>query len=93
MNCEHVVPQSWFDKAEPMRSDLHHLFACEPGCNSFRGNVPYWQFPSDEEVERYLCGRRETGKFEPEHGKGPVARATLYFLVRYPGEIGNHAAL
>ena len=89
MNCEHVVPQSWFDKDEPMRSDLHHLFACEPGCNSFRGNIPYWQFPSEEEVERDLCGRRENGKFEPEHGKGPVARATLYFLARYPGRIGD----
>ena len=29
-NCEHVVPQSWFDKKEPMRGDLHHLFACDP---------------------------------------------------------------
>jgi len=28
-NCEHVVPQSWFSKREPMRGDLHHLFACE----------------------------------------------------------------
>lgn len=91
MNCEHVVPQSWFDKQEPMRSDLHHLFACEPGCNSFRGNIPYWQFSNEDEATRSECGRRESGKFEPEHGKGAVARATLYFLVRYPGEIGNMA--
>jgi endonuclease G len=40
-NCEHVVPQSWFDRDEPMRGDLHHLFACETRCNSFRGNTPY----------------------------------------------------
>jgi endonuclease G len=38
-NCEHVMPQSWFGKAEPMRGDLHHLFACETRCNSFRGNT------------------------------------------------------
>ena len=43
-NCEHVVPQSWFDKREPMRGDLHHLFACESDCNSFRGNSPYFDF-------------------------------------------------
>ena len=43
-NCEHVVPQSWFDKREPMRGDLHHLFACESRCNSFRGNTPYAEF-------------------------------------------------
>jgi endonuclease G len=35
------------------------------------------------------CGRREEGKFEPKHGKGSVARATMYFLLRYPGIIGN----
>ena len=39
-NCEHVVPQSWFNRREPMRGDLHHLFACETRCNSFRGNTP-----------------------------------------------------
>ena len=27
--------------------------------------------------------------FEPAAGKGPVARATLYFLLRYPGSIGD----
>jgi endonuclease G len=86
-NCEHVVPQSWFNKAEPMRGDLHHLFACEVGCNSFRSNIPYFDFPDFEEAVRGECGKRETSGFEPSNGKGAVARATLYFLLRYPGEI------
>lgn len=90
-NCEHVVPQSWFGKKEPMRGDLHHLFACETGCNSFRGNIPYFDFADFDEVVRSACGKRETGKFEPETGKGAVARATLYFLLRYPGEINRSA--
>ena len=32
------------------------------------------------------CGRveRRENQFEPKGGKGAVARATLYFLVRYP---------
>lgn len=88
-NCEHVVCQSWFDKRQPMKADIHHLFACQPGCNSFRNNIPYWEFDPTEEVIREECGRRETNKFEPENGKGAVARATMYFLMRYPGEIGN----
>lgn len=88
-NCEHVVPQSWFDKDEPMRGDLHHLFACESGCNSFRSNTPYYDFPDFEEAIRSECGKREEHKFEPESGKGTVARATLYFLLRYPGEINS----
>ena len=86
-NCEHVVPQSWFDKEEPMRGDLHHLFTCETRCNSFRGNTPYFDFPDFEEVVRGECGKRQAGGFEPSSGKGAVARATLYFLLRYPGEI------
>jgi endonuclease G, mitochondrial len=88
-NCEHVVCQSWFAENEPMRGDLHHLFACESGCNSFRGNFPYLDFPDTEEVVRPACGRREEDGFEPGAGKGPVARATLYFLLRYPRVIGD----
>jgi endonuclease G, mitochondrial len=89
-NCEHIVPQSWFNKREPMRGDLHHLFACEPRCNSFRGNIPYFDFADFGEAVRDDCGKRLTNRFEPAHGKGPVARATLYFLLRYPGEINNN---
>lgn len=88
-NCEHVVPQSWFDKAMPMRGDLHHLFACETECNSFRSNSPFTDFPDFEEAIRNNCGKSEGRKFEPGFGKGEVARATLYFLLRYPGLINN----
>jgi endonuclease G, mitochondrial len=88
-NCEHVVPQSWFLKKEPMRGDLHHLFTCEPGCNSFRGNHPYFDFPDFNKVIRNSCGKLESGKFEPGAGKGAAARAVLYFLLRYPGEINK----
>ncbi|PYF07915.1 endonuclease I [Ureibacillus chungkukjangi] len=94
LNCEHVVPQSWFDKRQPMRGDLHHLFACNPGCNSRRGNYPYHDF-SDYVPEAHIlgieegCGKADEGKFEPEYGKGIVARATLYFMTRYSGIIDS----
>lgn len=91
-NCEHVVPQSWYSKREPMRGDLHHLFACEPDCNSFRGNTPYFDFPDYGEALRSDCGRRDPGEFEPAHGKGASARATLYFLLRYPGVVRQYSA-
>lgn len=86
-NCEHVVPQSWFGKASPMRGDLHHLFACDSKCNSFRSNYPY----TTHELERTMedCGRLEEELFEPKGGKGAVARATLYFMVRYSGYVGR----
>lgn len=89
-NCEHVVPQSWFNKRSQMKADLHHLFTEEVQCNGSRGN-----FPLDEvspHVGRTIenCGVVDDGEaFEPEAGKGEVARATLYFLTRYPGMIGD----
>jgi endonuclease G len=91
-NCEHVVCQSWFNKQEPMRGDLHHLFSCESGCNSFRNKFPYVDFESypDQiaaEKARSDCGYVQNGRFEPEQNKGIVARAVLYFLLRYPGII------
>ena len=89
-NCEHVVPQSWFNKRLPMRGDLHHLFACEIKCNSFRGNTPYYDFtPDNPGGPMKACGRSEPGRFEPRLGKSAAARATLYFLLRYPGEINQ----
>ncbi len=95
LNCEHIVPQSWFDKRQPMRGDLHHLFACDPSCNSRRGNSPYADFP-DYVPESYIlgiqegCGKADEGKFEPEYGKGIVARATFYFMTRYIGIMDNN---
>jgi deoxyribonuclease I len=88
LNCEHVVPQSWFSEQQPMRGDLHHLFACEPACNSMRSNLPYGDFPSYVPEASILgvrdgCGMAEEGRFEPEYGKGIAARATFYFFLRY----------
>jgi endonuclease I/V8-like Glu-specific endopeptidase len=88
-NCEHVVPQSWFSRKEPMKGDLHHLFACESSCNSFRSNIPYFDFEDFGEATRSECGKRVGNKFEPDAGKGAVARAVFYFLVRYPGLVDD----
>ncbi|WP_163526139.1 endonuclease I family protein [Halobacillus ihumii] len=92
-NCEHAVPQSWFNEQEPMRGDLHHLFTCEPVCNSIRSNYPYYDFtdytPGNINMERIeeSCGKAEEELFEPEFAKGTVARAMLYFLLRYPDQV------
>jgi endonuclease I len=86
-NCEHVVPQSWFRRREPMRGDLHHLFTCEMRCNEFRASNAFFDFPDFMESVRTGCGKRDENRFEPNLGKGEVARATLYFLVRYPAQV------
>ncbi|WP_203362587.1 endonuclease [Bacillus sp. REN10] len=91
-NTEHVVPQSWFGGKEPMKGDLHHLFVCQPDCNTARSNFPYVDFSfyqpeSPKERIQNRCGVAVNGGFEPENGKGTVARAMLYFLLRYPNTI------
>ena len=68
-NCEHVVPQSWFEKREPMRGDLHHLFACESRCNGFRGNTPFAEFPD------FPTGPPSHPAPDPGSDPGPGSRA------------------
>ena len=41
------------------------------------------------EAVRPQCGLRDGRRFEPTAGKGAVARATLYFVMRYPGVVGD----
>lgn len=89
-NCEHVVPRAWFAGKLPMESDLHHLFTCEQQCNARRASSPYVDiagFPAEGDSEQ--CGESTGPRFEPRHRKGAAARATLYFLVRYPGHISR----
>ncbi|MEM6343831.1 MAG: endonuclease [Bacteroidota bacterium] len=81
-NTEHVFPQSFFSSNLPMRSDIHHLFPTEASANGERGNLPFgvvsnpsWQVGGS---------KKGNGRFEPrdEH-KGEIARAMLYFVLRY----------
>lgn len=92
-NLEHVVPKSWFEAELPMRDDLHHLFTEQRQCNSDRGNLPFDEVGSGgEKLESCGLIRPTHGKaFEPEHGKGEVARAVLYFVTRYPGLVGDRS--
>ena len=89
-NCEHTVPQSWFGKKMPMKTDLHHLYTAEARCNSYRGNYSYGEtsLMSYEKYHSQPCGGYallEKKIFEPPFSsKGNAARATLYFLLRYP---------
>lgn len=91
-NCEHVVPQSWFHKKGTPRGDLNHLFTEQVQCNGSRGNLPMGEDNGSGE-SLPMCGIVEHegphAGFEPHAGKGEIARATLYFITRYPGEVGD----
>ena len=40
-NREHSVPQSWFQKASPMKSDAFHVVPTDGYVNNRRGNFPF----------------------------------------------------
>ena len=58
INAEHTVPQSWFGSAEPMRSDLHHLFPTHKGVNAARGTKPFGEIIDTETDRWFACPRR-----------------------------------
>ncbi len=104
LNCEHIVPQSWFGSSGAAKSDLHHLIAADGSTNNFRSARRYGEIPDgqgeegpiDEPAYVGVGGRRAgtntAGVFEPEDGKEVVARATLYFLIAHQGLIDNYDA-
>ncbi|ALW86786.1 hypothetical protein AUC43_17890 [Hymenobacter sedentarius] len=95
INCEHTVPQSWFNQTVRMRSDMHHLFPTYDTWNNLRGSDPYADIP-DATTQTWMRGlvsqptipaanldewSEDTNtQFEPrEDHKGNVARAIFYF--------------
>jgi deoxyribonuclease-1 len=92
LNIEHTWPQSRFSKkfpAEVQKCDLHHLFPSDSKLNAIRGN--FWFGEVDHEKQALKCGESKFGTwngkgqfFEPPAAhKGNVARALLYFSLRY----------
>jgi endonuclease I len=100
INCEHTIPQSFFGKSEPMRSDIHHLFPTYSNWNSRRSNYPFAEI-NDSQTTHWMIETSESSsipssnidayseyasqQFEPpEAHKGNVARAVFYFYTMYP---------
>lgn len=83
MNAEHTWPQGFFNQAAPMKSDLHHVFPTYITPNNTRGSVPFGPVARAEYVTT-SGSKFDGGAFEPANPvKGDVARAILYFVVRY----------
>lgn len=105
INAEHTVPQSFFDRDEPMRSDIHHLFPTFANWNSTRSNHKFAEI-TDSRTEKWMYlnnsqssiprsnknaySESDGDVFEPrEIQKGNTARAIFYFYTMYPGEAGT----
>jgi endonuclease I len=104
INCEHTVPQSFFGEAEPMVSDIHHLFPTYGNWNSTRSNYPFADITDSQTQKWMVSSTSQTSiptsninsyseyanqKFEPrEDQKGNTARAIFYFYTMYPTQAG-----
>ena len=94
-NREHIVPQSVFDGADPMKNDAHFVVPTDKYMNAQRGNLPFGRvqsanFTGSNGTKRgnnnnsgYSAGYTDT-VYEPiDEFKGDIARMYFYFVTRY----------
>lgn len=99
-NAEHSWPQSKGANEDPAMSDLNILFSADAAANGQRSNYPFGEVkgtiiwtspavPGSNEESRLGYANESSGVlvFEPRASKrGDIARAILYFYVRYQPE-------
>lgn len=94
-NREHSFPQSYFNKNEPMRSDLFIVFPTDGYVNGKRSNYPYGIVNNPTYISsngsklgnNQASGAPSSLAFEPiDSFKGDVARAYFYTATRYLNE-------
>lgn len=90
-NREHLIPQSFFGKKPPMKSDSHFVVPSDGYVNNRRSRFPFG-YVSNANYTSANGSKKGTGNnkgytgtvFEPiDEFKGDIARAVLYFAVRY----------
>ncbi|MBP5323206.1 MAG: endonuclease [Bacteroidaceae bacterium] len=96
-NREHTVPQSWFNSASPMKSDIIHVLPTDGFVNGKRSNYPYGNvgtasYTSGNGSKLGAC--KDNGYsgtvFEPiDEYKGDIARIYFYMATRYEDEISS----
>ncbi|QZE13490.1 endonuclease [Halosquirtibacter laminarini] len=96
-NREHTVPQSWFNKATPMRTDLFHVYPSDTWVNNRRNNYPHADVAkatlttSNGSKVGSCADEGFTGTvFEPiDEYKGDIARSYLYMVTRYNDRVSK----
>ncbi len=96
-NREHVVPQSWFSEASPMKADLFHVYPTDGYVNNRRSNYLHGETnnPTYTSLNGSKLGSSSfpgyTGTvFEPiDEYKGDFARSYFYMATRYYNKVGS----
>lgn len=99
-NREHVVPQSLFNEALPMKSDINFIRATDGKVNGMRSNYPYGKVGSASFTS--LNGSKLGGSVSPGYSgivfepidafKGDIARMILYFVTRYESQLAGFSS-
>lgn len=96
-NREHIIPQSLFNQASPMVSDVHFIRATDGKVNGMRSNYPFGKVGTASFTSKNgskLGTSTSTGfsgtVFEPiDEFKGDVARMVFYFVTRYESRLSS----
>jgi len=99
-NREHIVPQSLFDEASPMKNDIHFIRATDGKVNGMRSNYPFGMVGSASYTSQNgskLGNSASAGYsgtvFEPiDEFKGDVARMIFYFVTRYETQLSGFSS-
>jgi endonuclease I len=96
-NREHTWPQSFFASDEPMKSDLHQVFATDGFVNGIHADLPYGDVITADKTTANGSKKGSSSSytgysgdvFEPiDSFKGDIARAYFYMTTRY-GTVGG----
>lgn len=96
-NREHIVPQSLFSYASPMKNDIHFVRPTDGKVNGMRGHLPFgvvgsasWTSQNGSKVGTSSSTGYSEEVFEPiDEFKGDVARMVFYFVTRYENQISS----
>ncbi|GAB0156731.1 hypothetical protein CHRYSEOSP005_19980 [Chryseobacterium sp. Alg-005] len=96
-NREHIVPQSLFNQAAPMVSDIHFIRATDGKVNGMRSNYPFGKVgtatftsKNGSKLGNSVSSGFSGTVFEPiDEFKGDVARMIFYFVTRYQSKLSS----
>ncbi|MFN2262044.1 MAG: endonuclease [Psychroflexus sp.] len=97
-NREHLVPQSTFNSASPMKNDYFHVIPTDGSVNGARGSFPFGEVDGNVDYTSTNGSKRGSNTFPGYSGtvfepidefKGDIARSVLYFAIRYENEFSS----
>ena len=96
-NREHIIPQSVFNYASPMKNDAHFVVPTDGYVNNRRSNYPYgkvrtytWISSNGSQVGSNSTAGYSGTVFEPiDEFKGDIARMIFYFATRYEDQVNQ----